>query len=120
MEVLSLVAPVRRFVGLTVPQLLLVQLRFVLLLATTKSTKLTFIRRFSTLLLSLSCTSACSTTVSTRQVPQWADRGHVRWTDDFRLPARPSGGGCRIFGGRQRERGWGTVKLRVRVVMCRV
>lgn len=63
---LSLVAPVRRFVSLTISQLLLVWLGFVLLLATTKSAKVmrgTFIRSFSTLVLSLSPTSSCSTVV---------------------------------------------------------
>lgn len=54
MEVLRLVAPVRRFVSLAISQLLLVWLRFVLLLATTKSAKVmrgTFIRSFSILVI---------------------------------------------------------------------
>lgn len=74
MEVLCLVAPVRRFVSLAVSQLLLVWLGFVLLLATTKSAEVmrgTFVRSFSSLVLSLSTTSSCSTTVSGCQVSQW-------------------------------------------------
>lgn len=123
MEVLRLGAPVRWLVGLAISELLLVRLGFVLLLATTKSAEVmrrTFIRPFSTLVLSLSATSSCSTTVSGRQVSQWPNRGYISWANDFSLPARTSRGGCRIFGGRQCKRGWGTVKLRMRMVMCMV
>lgn len=76
MEVLRLVAPVWRFVSLAISQLLLVWLGLVLLLATTKSAEVmswAFISSFSTLVLSLSPTSSCSTTVSGCQVSQWSN-----------------------------------------------
>lgn len=74
MEVMCLLAPVRRFVSLAISQLLLVWLGFVLLLATTKSAEVmrgTFIRSLSTLVLCLSPTSSCSTTVRGSQIPKW-------------------------------------------------
>lgn len=74
MEVLRLVAPVGRFVSLAISQLLLVWLGFVFLLAATKSAEVmrgTFIRSFSTLVISLSPTSSCSTAVSGCQVSEW-------------------------------------------------
>lgn len=76
MEVLCLVAPVRRFVSFAISQLLLVWLGFVLLLATAKSAEVirgTFIRSFSTLIISLSPPSSCSTTVRGCQICQWPD-----------------------------------------------
>lgn len=74
MEVLRLVAPIRRFVSLAISQLLLVWLGFVLLLATTKPAEVmrgTFVRPFSTLVIGLSPTSSCSTAVSGCEVSQW-------------------------------------------------
>jgi len=89
-EVLRLVAPVRRFVSFAVSQL-----RLVLLLANTKATEVmrrTFITSVSTPVVRLPppAASSRSATVAGRRVTQGPDRGHVRHP---RLPAGPSGGG---------------------------
>lgn len=72
---LQLLVPVRRFVCLPVSQLLLVCLGFVFLLATTEFAEMirgTFIRSLSALVIPLSPTSSCSSTVSRRHISQWA------------------------------------------------
>lgn len=75
MGMLRLLVPVRRFVCLSISQLLLVCLGFVFLLATTEFAEMirgTFIRSLSTLVVSLSPTPSCSSTVSRCHISQWA------------------------------------------------
>lgn len=123
MRVLHVVAPVGRLVCLAEAQLLLVQLGFLLLLAATKPAKVmrgTFIGSFSTLVISFSATSSCPTAVGCCEVTQWSGRGYISRADDFGLPSGTPVGGFGVFGGRQGERGRGTVEVGVRMVMCRV